>query len=48
MEGWAFINLVLGGGWPPNLMDEMSLEDFARWYQLASERNDHLKREMER
>jgi len=42
LEGWAFINLVFGGGWPPSELNDMELDEFVRWLELAQEQNDRM------
>ena len=46
MRGWFEINLVLGGGWPPDCLDGMSLEDFVRWYAIAAETHQRQQQGM--
>ena len=39
MRAWVDINIVFGGGWAPSEMDNMPLDELARWWQLAHEQN---------
>ncbi len=39
MEAWADINLVFGGGWPPSEMNQMPIDDFLNWHEIAIKRN---------
>jgi len=48
MEAWGFINLVFGGGWPPNLLNEMELDEFFKWMKIAKDRNEDLKKQSKR
>jgi hypothetical protein len=34
--------LVFGGGWPPNLLDDMEVDEFLRWLKIAQEQNDRM------
>lgn len=35
MTAWVELNIIMGGGWTPDLMDAMSLEEFADWHEIA-------------
>lgn len=48
MEAWGFINLVFGGGWPPNLLDDMDLDEFCRWLAIAKKQNDEARKQARR
>lgn len=39
MQSWLEINLVVGGGWSPETLYNMSMEDFLYWYEAAIEIN---------
>ena len=48
MEAWGFINLVFGGGWPPNLLETMDLDEFCKWLDIATKRNEEQKKQTSR
>ncbi len=35
MALWVDINLILGGGWPPSEMDQMSIAELLHWHELV-------------
>lgn len=36
----ADINQVFGGGWPPSVLDDMSLDELVSWQKEAHERHE--------
>lgn len=35
MTAWVEFNIIMGGGWTLNAMDNMSIDEFADWYSIA-------------
>lgn len=42
ITAWVEFNIIMGGGWTLDMMDKMTLDEFAQWYAIAIDTHNRI------